>query len=90
MNGHDRPNHIPTGVSERRSERNDMITVPTTDMAEIASSDLAIVPSSAEPPNLPVPDSSSKDALQFVHDRRKLYEEKGLSRRWKMRGIGYL
>jgi hypothetical protein len=32
----------------------------------------------------------SAEALQFVQSRRKLYELMGLSRRWKMRGIGYL
>jgi hypothetical protein len=40
-------------------------------------------------PRLRVP-YGSKEALQFVHGRRKLYELMGLSRRWKMRGIGYL
>lgn len=32
----------------------------------------------------------SEEALQFVHSRREVYDQRGLSRRWKMRGIGYL
>jgi hypothetical protein len=36
------------------------------------------------------PNLGSEEALQFVHGRRKLYESKNISRRWKMRGIGNL
>ena len=36
------------------------------------------------------PNLGSEEALQFVHGRRKLYEHKNISRRWKMRGIGNL
>jgi hypothetical protein len=57
--------------------------------ADVTVNDQENAVSSAELQQLKIPDGA-QEALQFVHGRRKLYEEKGLSRRWKMRGIGYL